>query len=277
MRDPLPDPPTSEPARTIWGWFARHSDDRSVRRLRRLVHAAGRYVHAENHDFGTNGETWLLDLLGPSAELILDVGACFGDWAFEAVRRTPSAEVHCFEIASPTRRSLEARARDEPRMHVVPAGLAESEGRMRVKYYETKPGWSSVYDYPHNAPSTWLDETVTTGDSYLDEIGNPSVDLVKLDTEGAELAILTGFRKALAAGTVRVIQFEYGYAAVFSHGLLRDFYEFLEPLGYRIGRLGRGGVEFRPYSLEDENFFGPNMVAVRAAEQRLVDSLVSNP
>lgn len=273
MRDPLPNTPTSEPARRIWDWFSRHSDDRSVRTLRGLVHTAGRYLHAENHDITTNGESRLLDLVGPGAELLLDVGACFGDWAFEAVRRAPSAEVHCFEIVSPTRRSLETRARDEPRIHVVPAGLAESEGRTRVKYYATRPAWSSIYDYPHGAPSVWLDETVLTGDAYLERIGDPLVDLLKLDTEGSELAILLGFRKALSAGRVRVIQFEYGYAAVLSHGLLRDFYALLEPLGYRLGRLGRTGVDFRSYSLRDENFFGPNMVAVRASEQALLDSL----
>jgi FkbM family methyltransferase len=275
MRDPLLDPPKSEPGRTIWNWFARHSDDRSVRRLRRLVHTAGRYVHAENHDITTNGETRLLDLLGPDADLILDVGACVGDWALEAARRAPSAEIHCFEIVSPTRRTLETRTRNEPRIHVVPTGLAESEGRARVKYYEARPGWSSVYDYPHDAPSVWLEETVTTGDSYLEEIGNPSVDLLKVDAEGAELAILRGFRKALSSGSVRVIQFEYGYAAVLSHGLLRDFYALLDPLGYKIGRLGRVGVDFHPYSLGNENFFGPNMVAIRASEQRLLGSLVA--
>jgi FkbM family methyltransferase len=276
MRGPLLDPPTSEPARTIWGWFSRHSDDRSVEGLRRLVHTAGRYVHAENHDINTNGESRLLDLLGPGAELLLDVGACLGDWAFEAVRRAPSAEVHCFEIVSPTRRRLETRMRDEPRIRVVPAGLAEGEGQTRVKYYATRPGWSSIYDYPHDAPSVWLDEAVMTGDSYLEKIGDPPVDLLKLDTEGSELAILMGFRKALSAGRVRVVQFEYGYAAVLSHGLLRDFYALLEPLGYRIGRLGRAGVDFRSYSLRDENFFGPNMVAIRASEQLLVDSLGAN-
>lgn len=87
------------------------------------------------------------------------------------------------------------------------------------------------------------------------------------------MAVLQGFGGALQRHAIRAIQFEYGYAAVYSHALLADFYRLLEPLGYVIGRLGRDGVAFAPYRLEDENFFGPNFVAVQAREAQLVRRL----
>ena len=61
------------------------------------------------------------------------------------------------------------------------------------------------------------------------------------------------------------VGFEYGYAAVLSKGLLLDFFELLEPLGYVLGELHRDGVEPLRYRLERENFFGPNLVAVEPA------------
>ncbi len=148
-------------------------------------------------------------------------------------------------------------------------GLADQPGTVRVKHYPSRPGWTSIYDYPHHAPAIWLDEDVSTGDIALDELSLPGVDLLKIDVEGAEMAVLRGFGGALERRAIRAIQFEYGYAAVFSHALLVDFYRLLEPLGYVIGRLSSDGVAFAPYRLEDENFFGPNFVAVQASDTDL--------
>jgi FkbM family methyltransferase len=264
------EPPASGLRGRAWRWSAANSDSRLVRALRHVVHSATPYVHAENHDIATNGEAYLLDRLGSDATTILDVGACFGDWTIKAVEHCPSATVYCFEIASSTRQQLEAKLSRVPRVRVMPYGLADQAGTLRVKYYQAQPAWSSIYDYPHDGQALWIDEAVSTGDAALAQLGLPSVDLLKIDAEGAEMAILRGFAEALERRAIRVIQFEYGFAAVFSHGLLADFYMLLEPLGYTIGRLGSGGVEFLPYRLRDETFFGPNFVAVRSEETTLV-------
>jgi FkbM family methyltransferase len=259
----------------VWRWFARNSDSAIVTAFRHGVHMAARYAHAENHDIATNGETFLLDCLGDQATTILDVGAFRGDWTIEAANRCPSATVYSFEIASPTRRELAARVGEHPRIKVMPSGLADRAGSISIKFYPSKPEWTSTHDYPHAERAEWLEEQATTGDAALDEIGAARIDLLKLDTEGSELAILHGFAGALNRRAIRAIQFEYGYAAVLSRGLLIDYYELLEPLGYRIGRLSPRGIGLRPYRLEDENFFGPNMVAVHEDETQLIGRLGS--
>jgi FkbM family methyltransferase len=244
-----------------------------VRGLRAAVHAATPFVHAENHDIASNGEAFILRRLAGDARTILDVGACVGDWTVEALSRCPVATVYGFEIASPTRDGLQERFADEARVRVMAGGLADRPGTVRVKHYPSRPGWTSMHDYPHDAPAVWLDEDVTTGDAVLADLGLTGVDLLKIDAEGAEMAVLRGFDRALTRGAIRAIQFEYGFAAVYSHALLADFYRLLEPLGYVIGRLGRDGVKFARYRLEDENFFGPNFVAIQARETQLVRRL----
>jgi len=77
----------------------------------------------------------------------------------------------------------------------------------------------------------------------------------------------------LDAGRIDVIQFEYGKVNIITHFLLRDFYEFLEPRGYLVGRLFPDFVDFRAYALEDEDFSGPNYVAVRKTRSDIVDAL----
>jgi FkbM family methyltransferase len=267
------DPPESGVRGRAWSWFATHSDTRLVRFLRKTVHAATRYVHAENHDILTNGEAFLLDRLAADVLTIFDVGACVGDWALEAVRRCPKASIFCFEIATPNRAQLSERVATQPRIRVMSGGLADAPATVRVKHYPSRPGWTSMHDYPHDAPATWLEEPVSTGDLALDELDLAGVDLLKLDVEGAEMQVLRGFAGALQRHAIRAIQFEYGYAAVFSHALLADYYRLLEPHGYVIGRLARDGVDFAPYRLEGENFFGPNFVAVQAEEAELIARL----
>jgi hypothetical protein len=52
--------------------------------------------------------------------------------------------------------------------------------------------------------------------------GDPGIDLLKLDTEGAEHLVLRGFDGALARGRIAAVQFEYGRVNAVTGFLLRD-------------------------------------------------------
>jgi hypothetical protein len=77
----------------------------------------------------------------------------------------------------------------------------------------------------------------------------------------------------MTAGNVGCIQFEYGTANIVARWLLVDANEFLSPLGYIFGKLSPGKVAFKPYDLNDENFFGPNIVAVHRSRQDILTAL----
>jgi len=67
-----------------------------------------------------------------------------------------------------------------------------------------------------------------------------------------------------------MIQFEYGYISILTKKLLVDFYELLTPLGFEIGKLTPQGVQFKNYQLWDEDFKGPDYIAVHKSCPQLI-------
>lgn len=74
-------------------------------------------------------------------------------------------------------------------------------------------------------------------------------------------------------GQVDVIQFEYGRANLVNRFFLSDFYEFFDTKKYAIGKLFPNYVEFAEYSHAQENFLGPNYVAVKRPLTSLIKTL----
>ena len=253
-------------------FLASGSDARPVAAARRVAEASVALLHSEDPDPSTNGELRVLECMSERLGTVIDVGANHGQWSRLALAVSPNVRVWCSELVSPTR----ARLRDAvPEATVVDYGLSDHSGTTEVKHYPGDDGLSSVYDYPHPLPSVQLSEEVRTGDELLAAEGIERVDLLKVDAEGADLSILRGFRLAIAEGRIDAIQFEYGYACVVARTFLLDFYELLEPQGFRLGRVGRRGVEFMSYRLERENFFGPNFLAVRTHDPGLLERLAA--
>jgi FkbM family methyltransferase len=260
-------------SRLLYEVLARHSDAPVVRAARRVAEASVTVLHSENTDPRTNGEYEVLRRLGrETLGVVFDVGANQGNWSREVLRLNPRATVYCAEISEPTRERLRASV---PGVVVLDHGLLDRDGIVRVKHYPDDDRLSSVYDYPHPLRAVWREEPVVTGDRVAAAHGVERIDMVKVDVEGADLAVLHGFRASLEAGRISVVQFEYGYASVLARTFLLDFFELLEPNGYTIAEVHRGGVEPLRYRLERENFFGPNFVAVHDSAPALLDRLVA--
>ncbi len=258
-------------SRTLHDFLAKHSDARLTRAARRCAEASVAFLHSENTDPRTNGEFELLRRLGPDMlKTVIDVGANRGNWSREVLRLQPEAVVYCSEISEPTRQALRLAVPDAV---VLEYGLLDRDGEVRVKHYSGDDRLSSVYDYPHALPAVWREERVMRGDRLIGEQKLERIDMLKIDVEGADLAVLRGFQHALETASIRVLQFEYGYASVLARTFLLDFFELLEPNDYVIGEIHRGGVELLQYRLERENFFGPNFVAVHRSEPELLNRL----
>ena len=69
------------------------------------------------------------------------------------------------------------------------------------------------------------------------------------------------------------LQFEYGRTSILTKFLLRDFHEFFEERGYAVGKIFPNYVDFRPYSIDHEDFIGPNFLAVRRERRDWIDLL----
>jgi FkbM family methyltransferase len=253
--------------------IAGHRHSRIVRGLSWAANAYTACYQNQIYDADVNGEHELLRRIARfSPSCVFDVGANVGNWSTLALETFAQAEVHAFEIVPDTSAKLLAALGSEPRAHLNEFGLADEPGELEIKYFPANTevsGLIQVYEGEYELRSC----RVETGDAYCDARGIEHIDLLKIDVEGADLAVLRGFEKMLGRGGVDVIQFEYGRPNIEARALLRDFYELFEGLGFLLGKLYPDGVEFRPYAIEHEDFRGPNYVAVRGAREDLVTAL----
>jgi FkbM family methyltransferase len=227
-----------------------------------------------DYNFDTNGERVLLKKLSTLRfSTIFDVGGNVGDYSVMLREYFPGAELHIFEIMADNRALIEGKLKGQNDVFINDFGLSNEDGVVRVKYYGEGSGLSSLHDFPHQEESKWVECPVRKGDGYASERNIETIDFLKIDTEGSEPQVLQGLYNTLKNNNVRVIQFEYGYINIITKYLLHDFYEFFNELGYVVGKVYPYSVEFKEYILKDENFLGPNYIAVKKTDIDLIKLL----
>jgi FkbM family methyltransferase len=234
-----------------------------------IYRTATRYVrHYKNFNYDpeTNGEYHLLASV-PQVRIAFDVGANRGEWSIACATRRQGATVHAFELVPNTFATLKKNTANYSAIVANPFGLSDAAGEVEVQVHPDPnvDYLSSMFggsQHIHRTEFVTTRGRVETGDDYCARNGIAQIDFLKIDVEGAEGHVLRGFREMLAANRIAVIQFEYGQQNIFSRFMLLDFYEMLSGLGYSVGKLFPRGVHFRPWRPTDEDFLGPNFVAV---------------
>ncbi|MGY2046811.1 FkbM family methyltransferase [Methylobacterium sp. JK268] len=243
--------------------------------------AASAYARAYknlNYDFDSNGELLLLERLRDlPVRTVLDVGANHGAYARACLERFPTAMIHCFEPVPVTFAILEKALAGEPRAIINPRGLSDRETETVIRLNPLDDGRASmIVGIAFDARERWTEVPAAflRGADYLESHGIDTVDLLKIDVEGAEHLVLQGFGDRLSGERIRVVQFEYGMPNIYSGHLLKDFWRVLEAAGYAVGPLMPDGVDFRAYDPRDEDFQGAcNYVAADARDGALLARL----
>jgi len=227
------------------------------------------------YDPDVNGENALLRRTAAFGfRTIFDVGANEGGWAKSARRWHPHATIHCFEIVPSTFETMNRNLRDEAGYVLNAHGLLDANAQVEV-YLGNQSYISSTQKFQGSAAERVVTGQVRCGDWYTMQHRIDSIDLLKIDVEGAEGRVLRGFSANFADRRVRLVQFEYNRGAIESRFLLLDFYEFFKSKGYVVGKLTKGGVLFRDYHYNHEDFSGPNYVACRADDLSLRDAIAA--
>lgn len=245
--------------------------DSVVKRRRRGAFAffamARRVIWAYNNEdvnIATNGERWLLRQLGRRGLVtVFDVGANVGDWVREVLDHSPTATVYCYE-AIPSTFALLTAAVVDPRAHLRNRALSDKPGTLDFNA-SALTAVSSVYDVHKFDSSLAISKvavSAVTGDDECAEIGIDRIDLLKIDTEGHDLAVLSGFSGMLARGGVDIIQFEYNVFTLLARRGLFDFYDLLEDRFF-LCRLLPNGLELMAYQRELDNFAQSNWICLR--------------
>ena len=235
------------------------------------------------YDIDVNGEEALLRRLAPFApKVLVDAGANQGEWTLAACAHLPDGVVHAFEIAPRTAEILAHKVQGlGDRAVVNRIGLSDHAGEVEIWFSPDSDEATSTsreaFDLGRRDHGIVTVETLTahvvTGDAYLRERGIDHVDLLKIDVEGAEPAVLAGFADSFARRAITLVQFEYGTINLATRYLLADFHRFFEERGFVLGKLWPEGVAFAPYSVEDEDFVGPNFVACLKDRHDIIEAI----
>jgi hypothetical protein len=99
-------------------------------------------------------------------------------------------------------------------------------------------------------------------DDYLRQNNLARIDLLKLDVEGSEMAVLQGLGERLDPQSVKTIQLEYGGATRDAGVTLRALERVLVAKGYVFAKLFPRALEARVYREWMDNYAYANYVAV---------------
>jgi FkbM family methyltransferase len=206
------------------------------------------------NDMRTNGELLVLERsIGAQVRgkefVALDVGANVGEWTCALQERlsakSVSSRIYAFEPVASTRLILERNLGQGPHasVTVVPTGLS-NVARADVMFIVGDGAGTNSLHAGDQPPARTEEVAMDTVDAFCarEKIGH--VDLMKVDTEGHDFAVLEGSLGMLGRSAIDVVQFEYNHRWVFARRFLRDVFAFLEPLRYRLGKVTPFGVEF---------------------------------
>lgn len=126
------------------------------------------------------------------ARTVLDVGANVGAFTGLVRRMYPDAEVWACEPAPTTFSCLERNFSNDPRVHPLRIAVAERPGEAAMEFSAERSSHSRLSD------AGTVDVTVTTVDDLRRAHGLDVVDLLKIDVESFEDAVLDGARETLA-------------------------------------------------------------------------------
>ena len=224
-------------------------------------------------EFAAHGEIQLLQKL-PPMETIFDVGCNIGEWSRMARNIHTGAHIHMFEMVPATFDKMINNGVIDAGIHPNNYGLSDSTGIQYFRYTPDNDRVATRVVELNHTNSFIASGFMVRGDEYCAMRHVNTIDFLKLDTEGHEYHVLRGFGDMIGGtnGKIRIIQFEYGYTAILTKNLLVDFYRMLQD-HYVIGRLTPQGVHFKDYHLLDEDFKGPDYVAVHKEELAIIEAI----
>ena len=160
-------------------------------------------------------------LRGRREPVCFDVGANRGLYSAMVLEIAPDARLHCFE---PHPRNFEAlRGRvgndgndgNDGKVSLNNAGCGSESGTLTLFDYADADGSShaslhrEVIERLHGARAVEHRVPIVRLDDYVRQHAIESIDLLKIDTEGHEFAVLQGAAGTLAAGIVRCVHLEF--------------------------------------------------------------------
>jgi FkbM family methyltransferase len=222
-------------------------------------------------DDAVSGERYLIRhylprVLRQAHPVFFDVGANTGAFTSALLARFPGANIYAFE-PQPQNFARLIRAGHAPervRHDNIALGSAPGQITLYDRADQSGSAHASVFEEViadlHQQSVRATEVRVDTLDNMAERYGTPSIDYLKIDTEGNELAVLAGGARLLRESRIGYIHFEFNEMNVVSRVFLRDFRKLLP--SHRLYRLlPRGLLPLGTRTIATEIFAYQNILA----------------
>lgn len=155
---------------------------------------------------------------------VIDAGANVGDVARHMLANFPAATIHAFEPDPESFAALHERYQGEPRVNALDFGLSDAPGEAVLHQY-AESGLNSflplsdssgtfLAGYGTQEIGTVATRMITV-DDFCAAVSLPTIDVLKLDLQGWEIACLEGTRRMFSEGRVRAVYVEVNFVELY--------------------------------------------------------------
>jgi FkbM family methyltransferase len=181
-------------------------------------------------------------LIQAAQPVVFDVGAHHGQTASRLLALFPTATVHCFEPYPESYSLLEVATRADVRVRRHQVCLSDRTGTSMMNC-NASTATNSLLATDRRAAATRgeglldtdmrIEVKTTTLDAFCTAESIGHVDLLKIDTQGAEYAVLEGAAEMLTRRAITVLVFELITAATYAQQRLpSEYFTLMESRGY---------------------------------------------
>jgi len=233
-----------------------------------------------SNDISTNGELMVQRAVvagwrqtyGKKEKLVIfDVGANEGDWSgpllntLSTSQVSSSLELHMFEPVPDTLAILQRRlanAGNGVALHYHQLALSSAEGTELI-YLLGASGINSLHPDSVSEGRSAISISMTTASQFCMTNAVSEIHLMKCDTEGHDMEVIQGAMPLLQHGRIKSLQFEYNHCWINSRHFLKDVFDAIDGLPYRIGKIQSDHIElYDKWHPELERFFEANYLIV---------------
>ncbi len=214
--------------------------------LKDTIQSALRYFGLELRRAGAIADPFVVqrELISAAEPVIFDVGAHVGMVARKYRGLFPSASIWCFEPFLPSFQTLQQNLSDDPRISVHNVALSDRTGLAKL-HANLASVTNSLLASDERGKSYWgeglldtaeeVDVRTTTVDDFVADHGIRSIDILKLDVQGAEFNVLTGARRTLEDQKINLLYTELILCPTYQgQHEFHEYLRFLDSVGYTL-------------------------------------------
>lgn len=164
---------------------------------------------------------------------IFDVGANVGQTSIDYAAHFPTAAIYAFEPIKSTYEKLCSNTQHLPQIKSMHLGIGNTFESLEISLLpETNAQQNSLNNKSKdNEPKEIVH--VNTIDNLMEELHLTEIDLLKIDTEGFEMNVLSGAQSTFQKNKIKMVYIEIGFAKANNHNTnFLEIYSKMEELGF---------------------------------------------